>query len=78
MKSVAFICKYNPMSYAGNKYRMLLNDKNEFTIKELSLKEMIDVRDKFKECQGFSREEVERFIETVQWLIVSNIFDKNK
>ncbi len=24
---------------------------------------MIDVRDEFKECQGFSREEVEGFIE---------------
>ncbi len=24
---------------------------------------MVDVRDEFKECQGFSREEVEGFIE---------------
>ncbi len=27
------------------------------------IKEMVDVRDQFKECQGFSREEVEGFIE---------------
>ncbi len=66
------------MSCAGNNYRMLLNAKNELTIKGLSvwndrycklndsinvIKEMIDVRDEFKECQGFSREEVEGFIE---------------
>ncbi len=27
VRFVAFICKYNPMSYAGNNYRMLLNAK---------------------------------------------------
>ncbi len=27
------------------------------------IKEMIDVRDEFIECQGFTREEVEGFIE---------------
>ncbi len=27
------------------------------------IKEMVDVRDEFKECQGFSKEEVEGFIE---------------
>ncbi len=27
------------------------------------IKEMIDVRDEFKECEGFSGEEVEGFIE---------------
>ncbi len=74
VKSVAFICKSNPMSCAGNNYRMLLNTKNELTIEGLSvwnerccklndsinvIKEMIDVRDEFKECQGFSREKVE-------------------
>ncbi len=75
---VAFICKSNPMSCAGNNYRMLLNVKNDLTIEGLSvwnerccklndginvIKEMVDVRDEFKECQGFSREEVEGFIE---------------
>ncbi len=65
MKSVAFVSKSNPMSFAGNNYRMLLNAKNEHTIEGLSvwnerycklndsvnvIKEMIDVRDKFKEC----------------------------
>ncbi len=54
------------MSCAGNNYRMLLNTENELTIKGLSLwneiccrlndsihviKEMIAVRDEFKECQ---------------------------
>ncbi len=68
VKSVAFICKYNPMSCASNNYRMLLNAKNELTIERLSvwnerccklndsinvIKEMVDVRDEFKECQGF-------------------------
>ncbi len=70
VKSVSFICKSNPMSCAGNNYRMLLNAKNEITIEGLSvwnerccklndsinvIKEMVDVRDEFKECQGFSR-----------------------
>ncbi len=72
VKSVAFICKSNPMFCAGNNYRMLLNATNELTIKGLSvwneryklndsiniIKEMIDVRDEFKECQGLSKEEV--------------------
>ncbi len=63
VKSVAFICKSNSMSCAGNNYRMLLNAKNELTIKGLSvwneiccklndsinvIKEMINVRDEFK------------------------------
>ncbi len=81
VKSVAFICKSNPMSCAGNNYRMLFkNVKNELTIEGLSvwnerccllndninvIKEMIDVSNEFKECQGFSREEVEGFIEIV-------------
>ncbi len=78
VKYVAFICKSIPMSCAGNNYRMLLNDKNELTTEGLSvwnerccklndsinvIKEIIDVRDEFKECQGFGREEVEGFIE---------------
>ncbi len=57
---------------------MLLNAKNQLTIEELSvwnerccklndsinvIKEMIDVRDEFKECQGFIREKMEGFIE---------------
>ncbi len=66
------------MSFADTSYRMLLNAKNELTIERLSvwnerccklndcinvIKEMVDVRDEFKECQGISREEVEGFIE---------------
>ncbi len=76
--SVAFISKSNPMSCAGNNYRMLLNAKHELTIEGLSvwnerccklndsinvIKEMVDVRDELKKCQSFSREEVEGFIE---------------
>ncbi len=53
------------MSCAGNNYRMLLNVKNELTIEGLSvwnerccklndsinvIKDMVDVRDEFKEC----------------------------
>ncbi len=75
MTSVAYICKSNPMSCAGNNYKMLLNAKNELTIERLSvwnerccklndsinvIKEMVDVRNEFNECQGFSREVVER------------------
>ncbi len=37
VKSVAFICKSNPMSCAGNNYRMLLNAKHELIIEGLSL-----------------------------------------
>ncbi len=57
---------------------MLLNAKNELTIEGESewnercfklnysinvIKEMVDVKDEFKECEGCSREEVEGFIE---------------
>ncbi len=67
VKFVAFIYKSNPMSCTCNNYRMLLNAKNELTIKGLSvwneiccklndninvIKKMIDVRDEFKKCQG--------------------------
>ncbi len=70
VKCVAFICKFNPMSCAGNNYRMLFNAKNELTIEGLSvwnerwcklndsiivIKEIIDVKDEFKECQGYRR-----------------------
>ncbi len=70
---------------------MLLNAKNELTIEGLSewneicwklndsinvIKEMVDVRDEFKECQGFSREEVEGFIEMlcIDWLFLTSLF----
>ncbi len=91
MKSVAFICKSSPISCSGNNYRMLLNAKNELTIEELSvwkergcklndsinvIKEMVDVRDEFKECQGFSREDMEGFIEMlcIDWLFLTSLF----
>ncbi len=38
---------------------------------------MIDMRDEFKECQGFSREEVEGFIEMllcIDWLFLTSLF----
>ncbi len=90
VKFVAFICKSNPMCCAGNNYRMLLNAKNELTIEGLSawnewrcklynsinvIKEMVGVRDEFKECQGFSREEVEGFIEMlcINWLFLTSL-----
>ncbi len=70
---------------------MLLNAKNELTIEGLSvwnerccklkdstniIKEMFYVRDEFKECQGFSREEVEGFIEMlcIDWLFFTSLF----
>ncbi len=37
VNSVAIICKSNPMSCAGNNYRMLLNAKSELTIEGLSV-----------------------------------------
>ncbi len=36
------------------------------------IREIINVRDEFKECQSFSREEMEGFIDTL--CIVCNIF----
>ncbi len=75
MKSVAFICKSNPMSCADSNYRKLLNAKNALTIQGLSvwneiccklnnginiIKEMINVRDEFKECRS---EQVKGFID---------------
>ncbi len=70
---------------------MLLNAKNELIIDELSVwnerccklndsinvtKEMIDVRDEFKEFQGFSREDVKGFIEMlcIDWLFLTSLF----
>ncbi len=40
------------------------------------IKEIVDVRDEFKECQGFSREEVEGFIEMlwIDWLFLTSLF----
>ncbi len=37
---------------------------------------MVDVRDEFKECQGFSREEVEGFIEMlcIDLLLLTSLF----
>ncbi len=32
VKSIAFICISNPMSCAGNNYKLLLNDNNEFGV----------------------------------------------
>ncbi len=64
VKTIAFICIRNPMSCAGNNYKLLLNDHNEFGMLDMIelkmkytelidnvyiLKEMIDVRDGFKE-----------------------------
>ncbi len=37
VKSATFICKSNPMSFAGNNYRMLSSAKNELTIEGLSV-----------------------------------------
>ncbi len=80
IKTIAFICISNPMSCAGNNYKLLLNDQNEFGMLDMIewkmkytklidnvyvLKEMIDVRDGFKECVGFSMEEVEAIIEDI-------------
>ncbi len=80
VKTIAFICISNPMSCAGNNYKLLLNNLNEFGVLDMTewkmkytelidnvyvLKEMIDVRDGFKECVGFSMEEVEALIEHI-------------
>ncbi len=80
VKTVVFICISHPMSCAGNTYKLLLNNQNEFGVLDMIvwkmkytevidnvyvLKEMIDVRDGFKECVGFSMEEVEAIIEGI-------------
>ncbi len=91
MKYVAFISKSSPMYCACNNFRMLLNAKNYLTIEGLSvwnewccklndsiyvIKKMVDVRDEFKECQGFSREKMEGFIEMlcIDWLFLTSLF----
>ncbi len=35
VKTIAFICISNPMSCAGNKYKLLLNDQNEFRVLDM-------------------------------------------
>ncbi len=77
VKAIAFICIGNPMSCAGNNSKLLLNDQNEFGVLDFIewkmkytdnvyvLKKIIDVRDGFKECVGFSMEEVEAIIEDI-------------
>ncbi len=35
---------------------------------------MVDVRDEFKECQGFSREEVEGEMLCIDWLFLTSFF----
>ncbi len=80
VKTIDFICISNSMSCVGNNYKLLLNDQNEFGVLDMIewkmkytevidnvyvLKEMIDVRDSFKEFFGFSMEEVEAIIEDI-------------
>ncbi len=65
VKTIAFICISNRMSCAGNNQKLLLNDQNKFGMLDMIewkmkytelinnvyvLKEMINVRDGFKEC----------------------------
>ncbi len=62
VKTITFICISNPMSCAGNNYKLLLNDQNGFVVLDMIewkmkytelidnvylLKEMIDVQDGF-------------------------------
>ncbi len=35
VKTIAFICISNPMSCAGNNYKLLLNDQNEFGVLDM-------------------------------------------
>ncbi len=80
VKTNAFICISNPMSCAGNNYKLLLNDQNEFGVSDMIewkmkyielndnvyvLKELVEVGDGFKECVGFRMEEVEAIIEDI-------------
>ena len=37
IKSIAAICKDNPMSCAGNNYRMLLNTRNELVVEGVTV-----------------------------------------
>ncbi len=71
------ICISNHISRTDNNYKLLLNDQNEFGVLDMIewklkytelidnvyvLKDMIDTRDSFKECVGFSMEEVEAIL----------------
>ncbi len=63
------------MSSAGNNSKLLLDNQNDLGVLDMKytelidnvyvLKEMIDVRDGFKECVGFSMEEVEAIVEHI-------------
>ncbi len=40
VKNVVFICISNPMSCAGNNYKLLLNDQNEFGVVDMIERKM--------------------------------------
>ena len=79
-KSIAAMCISNPTSCAGRNYRYLLDNNGVLKVTELYdwqnmlhdmtdslnvLREMIDVRDGFKNCMYFNIEEVNYVIEDI-------------
>ncbi len=64
------------MSLQSRDYQYGMKDVCKLNDSINVIKEMIDVRDEFKECQGFSRDEVEGFIEMlcIDWLFLTSLF----
>ena len=78
VKIITEIALCNPMSCSGNNYRELLDGKGTFNLEPCFLswkynltnlrndmytfKELIDIRDGIKECNGFTKAEISRFV----------------
>ena len=78
LKLISHFAIANPMSAAGKNYRSLIDDDGEcsnsssvmkWTISskaientDLTIRELIDVRDGYKECIGFSSQELNVFM----------------
>ena len=78
VKIITAIAIWNPMSCLGDNYRELLNGQGTLNLEPCLLswkyyltnlrnymytfKELIDIRDGIKECNGFTKAEISRFI----------------
>ena len=80
VNTIVNVCKTNPMSCAGNNYRFLLNNQNILEVDNTNewanryaelndsvnvIKEMIDVRDGYKTCEGFDEIMVKSIIDDI-------------
>ena len=79
----------NSMSVAGKNYRSLIDDDGEFNNNRSvmrwtnsskgientvsTIRELIDIRDGYKECIGFSSQELDVYARFMYWLVHSFI-----